>query len=194
MNSIPTISDEMFLRAVELEDIPEIRRQRNDPAMRAMFRQWREIGELEQRAWWEAMCNPGQGPGNPSAPAHYPRSVFVGASQRLGGVAGPMYIDWVSRRAEVSLFLFKWVPKRQGVGRAVLEEVHRHAFGEMGLHRLTAEVFIFNEPSMRLFQAAGYTYEGACREHHFHRGQWWDCSMFGLIAAEWYSGQRAVTP
>jgi RimJ/RimL family protein N-acetyltransferase len=59
-----------------------------------------------------------------------------------------------------------------------------HAFDGLGLRRLWAEVYAFDERKARLFEDLGFSQEARLREHHAHAGAYHDSLLFGLLRAE----------
>jgi ribosomal protein S18 acetylase RimI-like enzyme len=69
----------------------------------------------------------------------------------------------------------------RGWGVAIVRALTRDAFAR-GLHRLEAEVYAFNEPALRTFDAAGFRREGVRRRAYDRHGAWQDGVRFGLLA------------
>lgn len=92
-------------------------------------------------------------------------------------------IDWERGRAEVAFWI---APDHQdaGYGRDALATLVGYAFDQLGLHKLSAEAFAFNEASRRLLESVGFVEEGTLREEEFVDGEWHDAVRYGLLAAE----------
>ncbi|MGQ9855323.1 MAG: GNAT family N-acetyltransferase [Fervidobacterium sp.] len=75
------------------------------------------------------------------------------------------------------------VPKYrgQGYGKLMLQKAIEFAFEEMNMHRLTAEVYEYNERSIKLLERLGFVKEGVLREAKFHNAKYWDIVIMGLI-------------
>ncbi|HEX7036927.1 MAG TPA: GNAT family protein [Pseudomonadales bacterium] len=63
---------------------------------------------------------------------------------------------------------------RQGYMTEGLELVKRHAFRELGLHRLEANIQPDNTPSIALVKRCGFTYEGLSPAFLYIAGAWRD--------------------
>lgn len=93
-------------------------------------------------------------------------------------------IDRQHRRAEIGAALG---PEHRGrgyaeeAGRAVID----HGFGELDLHRITADVDPRNAPALRLVERLGFREEGLLREHYRQHGEWQDGLLFGVLKREW---------
>ena len=59
------------------------------------------------------------------------------------------------------------------------------AFGEMGLHRVYAELDPRNAASVALCLRLGMRHEAHFVEHMMFKGEWADTGIYGLLAREW---------
>ena len=70
------------------------------------------------------------------------------------GTIGFDAIDWRARTAELGY----WVAPDhhgQGYGTEAAELIVAYGFEQLGLHRISARVFAFDEPSIRLLERGG---------------------------------------
>jgi RimJ/RimL family protein N-acetyltransferase len=112
------------------------------------------------------------------------------AHASAGGRVGAVRVTTVNRRSRIASIETLIVhPDARGrrLGVAILEAVARDAFAR-GLHRLEGEVYGFNEPALRTFDAAGFTREGVRRRAYDRHGAWQDGVRFGLLADERSAG------
>jgi RimJ/RimL family protein N-acetyltransferase len=101
-----------------------------------------------------------------------------------GRRAGAVHVAAVNRRSRIEEVRTLMVhPEARGrrLGVAILRAVARDAFAR-GVHRLEGEVYGFNEPALRSFDAAGFTREGVRRRAYDRHGAWQDGIRFGLLA------------
>jgi L-amino acid N-acyltransferase YncA len=80
--------------------------------------------------------------------------------------------DWYRGVGEATLYVER-AARRGGAGRALLEALEGAA-EEDGCDKLIAKIFDTNEPSLRLFAAAGYDRVGVHRRHGRLDGEWKD--------------------
>lgn len=73
---------------------------------------------------------------------------------------------------------------RQGMGYQALAAVVIHAFDDLRLARLEAEILAMNLPSKGLFQKMGFQHEGTRRQGYFTAGRRLDVEIYGLLAQE----------
>lgn len=72
-----------------------------------------------------------------------------------------------------------------GYGTEAVELLVEYGFEQRRLHKFVAEIVEFNEASKRLVEKVGFVREGRQREQDFVDGEYHDCLLYGLIAAEW---------
>ncbi len=70
----------------------------------------------------------------------------------------------------------------QGYMKEGLQQVIDHAFGEMGLHRLEANIQPGNEASIRLVESLGFECEGYSPRYLKINGKWRDHERWALLS------------
>lgn len=121
-------------------------------------------------------------------PAGMPdKMIFVlNAGGEIAGQASLKSIRWFNRKAELSLFLHpKWQGKQ--LGTEVLRNLIAHAFFQLNLHRLEAEVIDYNQPARHLVEKLGFVLEGRLREARYFKGKYFDILRYGLLRREYES-------
>jgi RimJ/RimL family protein N-acetyltransferase len=73
----------------------------------------------------------------------------------------------------------------RGYGTEATRLMIDHAFGALGLHRVSLAVFAFNERAIRAYRKVGFTEEGRAREAIWRDGAFWDEIQMGLLEREW---------
>ena len=165
------------LRAVERADLGQLLEWRNRPDYRRFFREHRELSSEQQNAWFENTVL--------RDPATRMFSIIEISNGRLLGACGLCYIDWLNKNADFSIYIGadnlyidgKFAPD---AARVLIS----HAFGELGMHRLWAEVYDFDEAKQDFFKGLGFSLDGRHRETHWGEGRWNDSLFFGLLASE----------
>ncbi len=94
------------------------------------------------------------------------------------------HLDFTHRRAEIGYALGRdyW---RQGYMQEALTAVIAYAFGELGFHRIEADVDPRNDASIRTVQRLGFKREGYLRERWQVGGEIQDALFFGLLRPDW---------
>ncbi|WP_089789836.1 GNAT family N-acetyltransferase [Natronobacterium haloterrestre] len=105
-----------------------------------------------------------------------------GSEETVSGAVNLFDVDGTA--GTLSYWLFDEYRGR-GYATEAVSLLVEHAFEELGLHRVEAEVFDGNDPSRRLLERVGFVGEGVSREARFTGGEFRDVHRFGLLAPEW---------
>lgn len=73
----------------------------------------------------------------------------------------------------------------RGLGTEALRLVLAHAFGPLGLHRVSLEVFDFNTRAIRAYEKVGFRHEGRMRDALWWDGTPQDTLLMAVLAPEW---------
>ena len=114
------------------------------------------------------------------------RLVIETAEFGVIGYTGLWGIDWVDRRATTGIIIGRKEAQGKGYATDALWSLMRAAFEYVGLHRLDAEIFEFNERSLKLYvDRCGWKEEGRRRLHVFRDGRYWDRVLVGITADDY---------
>lgn len=103
-------------------------------------------------------------------------TLLLGIFERDGGVhvgnikLGP--IDRLNQRAEIGLLIGDKTKWGQGYAREAILLLADHAFGALGLRKLTAGLLEPNVASSKAFAAAGFVVEARLVRHFLFDGAW----------------------
>lgn len=103
------------------------------------------------------------------------------------GLAGVYNLSEIVRGSFQNAYLgyYAFVPHAgMGAMRAAMPSVFAHAFDELGLHRLQANVQPGNDRSRRLLEATGWREEGFAERYLLIDGAWRDHVMYAITADE----------
>jgi ribosomal-protein-alanine N-acetyltransferase len=112
-----------------------------------------------------------------------------------GFIAGAMNLSQISPGPFLNAFLgyYAFVPHAgRGYMSAALPLLLRFAFGELGLHRVQANVQPGNGASIALVRGAGFHYEGYSPRYLFINGDWRDHEQWVMLAEDARPLQPAV--
>jgi len=105
-------------------------------------------------------------------------------SQRICGVIN---LNVITRGALQSAYVAYYVGQPyvgQGYMKEGLLQAMAVAFGELGLHRLEANIQPGNTPSIRLVRACGFRHEGFSPKYLYIDGAWRDHERFAILKEE----------
>lgn len=78
--------------------------------------------------------------------------------------------------------------QQQGLMRQGLRLLISHAFGQLGLHRLEANIQPANQASLALVKGAGFVQEGFSADYLYINGAWRDHTRWALLNPHWQPG------
>lgn len=110
---------------------------------------------------------------------------------QLIGYCMAAFIDLHNRRCKIGLAIGEKAVWGQGYGREVLDALVRHCFEDLCMNRIGAEIYGFNERSIRLFEHAGFKREGIIRQNVMKNGHFEDEHIYGLLREEWHPSDNA---
>jgi UDP-4-amino-4,6-dideoxy-N-acetyl-beta-L-altrosamine N-acetyltransferase len=167
-------SGKVDLRPMGLDDSARILVWRNRPTVAAYMFNDHVISEAEHAAWFagaltdETRC--------------YWIIEFDGAPV---GLANLYDISTLHRRAYLGLYLADDRVRGIGVGSATDRFLMRHAFEELGLEKLCAEVLATNEAGIKVHQHHGFQVDGILRRHVVKGDDRIDVWTMSLLRDEW---------
>ncbi|HEY0734252.1 MAG TPA: GNAT family protein [Herpetosiphonaceae bacterium] len=114
------------------------------------------------------------------------RSWFV--IEADGKVIGSIGLHHRDRRLQLSAFgiaIYERDYLGKGYGRDAINVLLEWAFEMQNFRRIWLETWATNERAIRCYQALGFVEEGRLREHGYHKGQYFDVVLMGLMRSEW---------
>lgn len=90
------------------------------------------------------------------------------------GICNLHEIDWVSRTAEVGMFIGDKKYWKQGLGTEIASLITQYGFKELNLRKLKATIYRPNEGSQKIFSKIGYNIEAVLEKELFVDGEYLD--------------------
>jgi RimJ/RimL family protein N-acetyltransferase len=106
------------------------------------------------------------------------------------GCCGIHRIDWKNRDAELGIFIGEKNFWSNGYGTEAFGMAVDYAFGQLGLNRVSAGAYAFNERSIKMQLRLGFKKEGVLRKAIFKNGEFHDKVMLGLLCGEWKKNKK----
>ena len=144
-------------------------------ASRALHGRWVRAPDTPQafRAYMRHMAAPGS-------------CAFLVCRRDSGAIVGVVNVTNVVmglfRSAYLGYYAFA-AHQGQGLMREGLQAVVRHAFGQLKLHRLEANIQPGNAPSIALVKACGFRKEGYSPRYLKIAGRWRDHERWAIVAS-----------
>jgi RimJ/RimL family protein N-acetyltransferase len=177
--------DGVRLRPIELEDI-------------GILYEWHRDLELEALTGWTPRMSRARFERRYEDMVREPPDDFVllgiEYDGRLVGYVELAEISRINRRAAIGFVVAERSVRRRGIGRTAVILLLDYAFSLEDLDRVYAEVFPFNEPSLRLLEQVGFQAEGRLRRHEVHQGRREDLLVLGMLREEFAARYPSVFP
>jgi RimJ/RimL family protein N-acetyltransferase len=103
---------------------------------------------------------------------------------RLIGFIGLTDINWPMGDAWVGIGLGKREDWGRGYGTDAMRVMLEYAFMQLNLHRLSLQVFEYNQRAIRSYEKAGFKIEGRLRKVINRNGRRWDIVYMGILRGE----------
>ena len=100
------------------------------------------------------------------------------------GVCGLIHIDKINRNADVAIILGEQKLHGRGLGSEILSMLIDYGFNQLKLHRIGAEIFSYNNVSIKLFEKLAFKREVTLHEALWRNGKWWNIYVFSLLKHE----------
>lgn len=145
-----------IFRRLEERDLRQIADIRNKH-IKYLRQKWM-LSEREQKDWF---INDSQ--------KHGLWYVWENNYYELCGVFGLTYIDWQSRKVELSFITKDYV--NESSGQMVLEAL-KIAFNELNMNKVWVEIYEFDQTKWDLLVQLGFSQDGILRENYYWDGKW----------------------
>jgi RimJ/RimL family protein N-acetyltransferase len=73
----------------------------------------------------------------------------------------------------------------RGLGTEAVRMIVGYGFEQLGLHRISLQVYAFNPRARHVYERVGFVEEGVLREELRYRDQWVDATVMSILAHEW---------
>ena len=164
------------LRAVEAEDLEQLKHWRNLPAFRRNFREVRELGSESQQRWFAALQS--------NTSRDFMFSIINLETGALIGACGLLYINWIIRSADFSFYIGKdgaYIDK-QGYAADAASLLINYGFDTLNLHKIWMELYEFDKAKIDFFKEQfQFETDGTLRDNCFEEGRYWNSLIISLI-------------
>ena len=164
------------LRAVEKEDLLNLRNWRNIPEFRKHFREVRELSLTDQEAWFDSLKK--------TKHINYMFTIVDLDSKKPIGAAGLLYINWIIRSADFSFYIGdenKYIGD-DGVADEAAKLLIHYGFKNLNLHKIWMELYEFDTQKIKFFKNNfEFKQDGVLRDNCFEDGKYYNSFILSLI-------------
>jgi RimJ/RimL family protein N-acetyltransferase len=101
-------------------------------------------------------------------------------------------LDWPNQVAWIGIGIGEPEYRGKGYGSDAVRLTVNYAFRELGIYRVSLNVFSYNQRAIRSYEKVGFVHEGLLRAALYRDGQRYDCLFMGILRPEWEEHQRAM--
>lgn len=173
------------LRALESDDLPQLRDWRNIPTFRKHFREHRELGLGNQYDWYEKTLR---------SPNDF---MFLVVDLNTGepiGACGLLYTNWIIRAADFSFYIGRdnVYIDTEGYALDAARSLIKYGFNELNLNKVWMELYEYDSKKLNFFiNELGFIEEGKLRQNCFSNGRYWDSFIISLLQHDWHTNHNA---
>jgi len=165
----------VYLRPIEPEDLPFIRRWANDPDVRRLIGEalpmskagadefLERVRQDKERVWFV---------------------VVLKENDRVIGEAGLLRMFHPWRNTDLSIIIGDKEAWGKGYGTQAILLLLDYAFGYLGFHRVSVGVVGFNERALRFYEKVGFKREGLQRDGYYYDHAFHDFVMMSILEDE----------
>lgn len=169
--------EDVYLRALEPSDVDRTRMWHNDPRLYdTLVSPFRYVSQAAEGEWLHSKTAYSQ--------TEIQLAICLKEGERHIGNIHLTDIDWVARHGYLGIFIGETQYQSKGYGQQALRLMLRHAFTDLGLHRVYLTVLDDNPRAIRAYEKCGFVIEGRLRQHAYKRGQFRDLILMGICAGD----------
>lgn len=171
--------DQIGLRAIEAEDLAQLRDWRNIPEFRRCFREVRELNMQHQQRWFNNLIDKQND------------FMFMIVDKESGeaiGAAGILYINWIIRSGDFSFYIGKDESyiDNEGFARDAVKTLLKYAFHSLNLNKIWMELYQFDQLKIDFFtKEFTFQVDGRLRSNCFEDGKYWDSFMLSMLSSDY---------
>lgn len=112
-----------------------------------------------------------------------PDVMFAELSNRTCGVVGLTQVDWISRKAELSLITENYII--ESYATAAMEFILDYGFNQLNLHKIFFTVYEFDDRKIKLIENHGMRADAIIRDEYYYNGQYYSLLIYSILDNEW---------
>lgn len=113
-----------------------------------------------------------------------PLAWVIETEGRMIGAVRLHTVNHADKRANIAIGILSETHLGAGLGTDAMRVLASHAFGTLGLHRISCRVLAFNHRAIAAYKKLGFVQEGRERQSARIGAEWHDDIILGLLADE----------
>lgn len=164
------------LRAVEKEDLTQLRDWRNLADFRKHFREVRELSLTNQERWFESLQS--------TMHINYMFTIVDLKNNAPIGAAGLLYINWITRSADFSFYIGKdsIYIDHSNTSIEAARLLIDYGFKHLNLNKIWMELYEFDTKKIDFFtKHFNFKKDGVLRQNCYENGKYYDSLIISLL-------------
>lgn len=166
------------LFAVENEDLLQLKNWRNNPDFRKYFREHRDLNMRQQEIWFDNQVVKDN--------TTLMFSIKRNSDNQLLGCCGFVYINWIHKHADLSLYI-GWKDQyidEEGYAKDSCEILLKYGYDELGLNKVWTEIYDFDTKKKSLYDDLGFKQDGLLRQSYWYNGEWSNSLILSKLSTD----------
>lgn len=170
------IGERLYLRPLEEEDIDRCLVWINDPEITAMVALRFPFNRAREREWFATLYKDDR---------NIALAIVLKDGDRHIGNCGLHQIAYPNRHAQFGIMIGEKEEWDEGYASEASRLILDYGFDQLGLHRISLQVYAYNLRAQRVYEKLGFTREGILRESYYRDGRYHDTVIMGILRSEW---------
>ncbi|HEY7312846.1 MAG TPA: GNAT family protein [Gemmataceae bacterium] len=166
------IGSKVYLRPLDLEDVPVLTTWLNDPEVRRHLLIHRPLSRMAEETFLRKLSE---------SESEFVLGIVVREPEQFIGVTGLRHIDVRNRHAEFGIAIGEKTAWGSGYGTEATRLIVRYAFETLNFNRIWLHVGEDNERAVRVYEKVGFRTEGRLRQDMFRDGRYWDSLVMAVL-------------
>jgi RimJ/RimL family protein N-acetyltransferase len=167
------------LRAIESDDLQQLRDWRNLTSFRRNFREHKELNMINQNKWFDKVS---------SSANDYMFIIQSLKSEERLGACGLLYINWITRSADFSFYIGhdeRYIDN-SNLSLEAAELLISYGFNNLHLNKIWMELYEFDSKKIDFFSnKMGFKVDGRLRSNCFEDGRYYDSFILSLLRKDY---------
>jgi diamine N-acetyltransferase len=169
------IGEHTYLRPLEREDLPLLRRWANDPEIRGITGEVTPMSQAAADEFYEKVRTDRD---------RVWFVIVVKEGHRMIGECGLLRMFPAWRTTDLSIIIGEKAAWGKGYGTETIRLLLDYAFGYLNFHRVSIGVVAFNEGALRFYEKIGFQREGIQRDGYYYNHRYYDFVMMSILEDE----------
>lgn len=170
--------ERVYLTAIRRDDMDTYKKWHNNPEFARLLSSGVAIPRTQERLekWFDSTVKNND---------TYTFGIRLREDDRLLGNCDIEIESQSSRHGWVGIYIGEPDDWGKGYGTEAMGVLVRFGFMELNLHRITLNVFAYNERGIRAYEKVGFVHEGSNREALYRDGTYHDVHIMGILRRDW---------